>query len=407
LWNKARHSVVMQIGLLFVVSFIFIVLLWLFFNNLQKTEEQKNNINRYFNIARIIQPLLMQAIPIYDEDLSVFDMKLYAKTIPKNYKQVFKKGNTMRGFEVFELDDKRLLYIYNHIDEVLLEDIKETSNRYIFHILFLILLIFQALLYISVQKLLRPLSLIRNKLKTLQDGDSTPLEIDTSYDEISQMVLSYNKAVQKIRYMLNTREMLNKIFMHELKMPIAKGMFYLKAEPSWHTQDKLKKILIQLNQELDKFAQLESLISYDEKIDHSPNKTIEILHEAIAKIDTIPKNSIQINCSKTATIKGDRQLWVICFKNIIENSLRYSPNNSIEINSTKDQISFINIGEPLPIDISGDVTNWKLTKYQRNKSSTGYGFGLYIIKTITTINRYKLDYSYDKEKRVLKIAIFI
>ncbi len=364
-------------------------------------------MGRYINTATTLQPFLIQAIPIYDDDLSVFDMKLYEKIVPNNFQLLYRKGDSHKGFAVYELDDKKLLYIYNHIDEVLLQDTKKAANISIVHIVFLILLISQTLLYIRVRKLLRPLSLIKNKLLTIEDGDLTALSFDTNYDEIRQMVHSYNKAVAKIQYILDTREMFSKIFMHELKMPIAKAMFHLKADVPSATSDKLKSILDQLNTELDKFAQLESLISRHEKIDDTANSTAKIIEEAICKLNKTDKQTIDINCPQTAMIKGDRQLWVICFKNIIENALKYSSDDHINIYCDNDKISFQNIGEALPIDISGDITNWKLTKHQRNKSSTGYGFGLFIIKTITTINRYKLNYSYDKQNRLLNIAIFI
>ncbi len=406
MWNKARNSLVAHIGFLFVLSFVFIGLLWLFFYTQQKMRQQADDMGRYINTATTLQPFLIQAIPIYDDDLSVLDMKLHKKIITKNYQLLYKKGDDKKGFAVYEFENKKLLHIYNHIDEVLLEDTKKAQNISIVHIVFLILLISQILLSIRVRKLLRPLSLITNKLRTIEDGDLSALSFDTNYDEIKHMVLSYNKAVAKIQYILDTREMFSKIFMHELKMPIAKAMFHLKADISQNTHDKLKDILDQLNQELDKFAQLESLISHHERINDTPNNMIDTINEAVAKINTIQKNNIHINCSKTTTINGDRQLWVICFKNILENALKYSANNRVNICCSDGKISFQNIGQPLPIDISGDITNWKLTKNQRNKSSTGYGFGLFIIKTITTINRYKLQYSYDKQNKQIDITIF-
>ncbi len=405
MWNKLKNSLVVQIGFLFVLSFVFTCLLWLFFYTQQNEQQNRYNTNRYLNIANTLQPLLIQAIPIYDEDLSVLDMKLYVKTIPKNYKLLFKKGNAMRGFEVFEFANKKLLFIYNHIDEVLLEDTQQTQNTYIIHIVFLILLASQALLSIRVQKLLRPLSLMRNKLHTLTDGDLTALSLDTCYDEVEQMVSSYNKAVTKIQYILDTKEMFNKIFMHEIKTPIAKAMFYLKLEPTKDTKNKLEKILYEISHQLDEFSQLENLISHKGVVDNTAHNISNIIDEAIAKTGTNNTQNIHTICPETTTIKGDRDLWVLCFKNIINNALSYSPNNQVQINYKDSKISFVNIGESLPIDISKDIKNWKLARHQRDKSSTGYGFGLFIIKTIVVINKYKLNYTYDEQKRQINMTI--
>ena len=247
---------------------------------------------------------------------------------------------------------------------------------------------------------------MKNKLQTLEDGDLTPLQLESNYDEIKQMIYSYNKSISKIKYILNTKEMFNKIFMHEMKMPIAKAMFYLKQDVSKKTHNKLEDILYSLNRQLDDFSQLENLISYKEEISDKKNSTINIINEAIEKVGCEYKEKVSIQCNDKCYLKGDYDLWVLCFKNIIDNALKYSLDNQLKIDCINNEISFINRGTALPIDISKNITNWKLDKNQRHKSSTGYGFGLFIIKTIITINRYKLDYIFDEKEKLVKIRIF-
>jgi two-component system OmpR family sensor kinase len=219
------------------------------------------------------------------------------------------------------------------------------------------------------------------------------------------MISSYNKSIGKIKHILNIREMFNKIFMHEMKMPIAKGMFYLKLDVSQKTHDKLGEILYRLNQELDEFSQIESLITYQEKVSDEKNSTLHIINEAIEKVGIEHKKKILITCDSDSYLKGNKDLWVLCFKNIVDNALKYSLNNELTIKCNKNKISFINEGEPLPVDLSKEITNWKIDKNQRHKSSTGYGFGLFIIKTIITTNRYKLDYVFNEEEKKIEIII--
>jgi len=358
---------------------------------------------RYFSAVSSLQPLLLQSIPIDNDNLKILEMQVYKKTIPKQHKIVTKKGNSSKGFSVIEFDNIKVIHIYNSISEIFVEDTKKNENMIIIHIVFLLLLISQILLFIRVRKSLNPLSLMQNKLHNLEDGDLTPLQLNSNYDEIKQMISSYNKSIGKIKYILETREMFNKIFMHEMKMPIAKGMFYLKQEPSKHTHDKFNILLNRLNNELDEFSVIESLIVYQNNIKPVTNSTHNILTLAIEKIGIEQKSNISIENCNTHEIKGDKELWILCFKNLIDNALKYASDKKLTIRCTKNSISFINKGDKLPVNLSQDLNNWKIDKNQRHKSSTGYGFGLFIIKNIITLNGYNLEYSYTDNNIELKI----
>jgi len=347
----------------------------------------------------------MQSVAIENENLKILNIKLYKNKIPKEHTILIKKGNQNRGFVVLKIKNKILIHVYNFKSEILVEDMKKPQSMLIIHLVFLLLFISQFLLYIRVKKSLNPLSLMQKKLETLKDGDLTPLPVDSHYDEIKQMISSYNKSIEKMKYILNMREMFNKIFMHEMKTPIAKGMFYLKLGVSQKTHDKLGKILYALNQELNEFLQIESLIVYQEKISDTKNRILTIIDEAIHKVGIENKNKILIDCDTKSYLKGDKDLWILCFKNIIDNALKYSSNNKLKIECSKNKISFINEGDSLPLNLSKEITNWKIEKNKRHKSSTGYGFGLFIIKTIININGYKLYYIFDDKKKILILKI--
>ena len=203
--------------------------------------------------------------------------------------------------------------------------------------------------------------------------------------------------------MLETREMFNKIFMHEMKMPLAKGMFYLKMEPSQNSHKKLQNILHTINSELEEFSQIESLIAYKNSIDTSEHSFLEIVN--IAKKRALADDkSIEIKNCKDCILQGDKEFWVLAVKNLIDNALKYSSNKKLIIEGT-DGISFINKGESLPVNISEDIKKWKIDSNKKHKSSTGYGFGLFIIKSIVTLHDYKLEYNYDEINSLLELKI--
>ena len=401
--SNIKKSLFKQINTLFIVSFLVIISLWVFFYFQQKHQNQEHQIARYFSIVSSLQPLIMQSYTFQDSDVQSFNMKVYKQNFDKNKKVLFERGDKSKGFSILKIEDKTIIHTYNQIGELYLEDLQEKSDYIFIHTIFSILLILQFLLYLMLQKSLKPLQTIHNKLKNLQKGDMSILDYKSNYDEINQIATSYNNSISQLEYILETREMFNKIFMHELKMPIAKGMFYLKMQPSVEVNEKMLKLMQRLNNELDEFSILESLIVNKNTIEQKEHNFLELLNLAIEKIGVENKNKININIDAKTKIYGDKELWIICFKNLFDNALKYANDKKISIEFKDDKFLFINKGEPLPVDLSSELKNWKIDKNKRHKSSTGYGFGLFIIKNIVNLNGYTLEYEYKNENVILGI----
>ena len=401
--TKIKRSLVLQTSFLFFVSFLVIIVLWIFFYFQQKYQHLEYDTARYYNTASSLQPYLYKNKEIKNEDLKIFAMKISPVIYSSVYDVILKKGDDKKGFIVISYEKKQLIYIYNNVSSIMLEDISTHRSMVIIHLVFILLLITQGLLYIKLQKSLSPLTSLHNKLKKLKVGDLSPLKMESNYDEIKQMIKSYNDSISKIEQMLETREMFNKIFMHEMKMPLAKGMFYVKQEPSSYTHEKLNSILHGLNNELDEFSKIESLIVYQNKTTNEEHDLLKLLELAKtrAHIDDI---NVEFKDCENKKIQGDKEFWILCFKNLLDNAVKYSFDNNVRVDACSG-IVFENKADELPVDISKDIKKWKIDKNKRHKSSTGYGFGLFIIKNIVTIHGKKLKYNYDKEKKIVRLKI--
>ena len=348
-----------------------------------------------------LQPLLFAFEPITKEHLDAFAMQEFTQKI--NKEPFMQRGTKHSGVKLYKIEGQTILQIYNPINSITLKDIGREKSISSIHTVFSLLLFLQLLLYLRLRSSLSPLTKLHRKFQSLHDGDLSPLDISTKYEEIKQIQYAYNKAVKKLDYLLNMREMFNKIFMHELKTPLAKGMFYLKLPPSQQTNEKLASLFVKINDEIDDFAKIESLIAQrgtdsDEK---TPIKTL--LTQSLHKLDAASNTNIVIEKSDASFMSGESDLWVLCFKNIIDNALKYSLDQRVYISYEKGAISFSNKARPLPVDITKDVTHWQLHASKRHKSSTGYGFGLFIITSIIKMQHYTLHYSYENNRIRLRI----
>jgi len=358
---------------------------------------------RYFSVASSLQPALLQSFTPSNEELLEYNVKRLTHPLTQAAKTLYHKGDDVKGFTIFEENDKRIVYVYNPIGHIYLEDLEEDYTLSLIHTIFLALMSIQGILFVVSQKLLRPILEMEQKLKELQHGNLSKISIDSSYKEIRQIEASYNHAIDYINYLLSTREMFNKILMHELKMPLAKGMFYLKNEPSAKSHTAIKNVFETINTQLDTFRSLEELIAYKQNVSTHSHDVTTLLERAIETLHVKEEETIHQEGCDTCHIRGDNTLWEICFKNIIDNALRYSPNRTVNIACHDGCITFSNEGEPLPLDIAVPIRDWKIERSKRHQSSSGYGFGLFIIKNIVELHGYILDYRYQNHHLTLAI----
>lgn len=401
---KNRTSLIKQTRLLFTISITFIALLWIGVYAWQKNQEREHSIARYFSIASSLQPYLMESYEFSDEDLKNLNVRNFKETIEHIDNILYQKGDDKKGFQLFLHKNKKILYVYNPINKIYLEDLEKDYTLLLIHSIFIVLLLLQTILYLISTKMLRPLLEVESQFTKLESGDFSELKIDSNYKEIAQITTSYNSAIHHIEYLLETREMFNKIFMHEIKTPLAKGMFYLKNEPSEQTHEQIKKIFTTINNQLDSFRTLEELIAKNEKNSNQKSYLFcSLLEELKPLLHVKYIDNIELKNCNEFIIYGDKELWLICFKNIIENALNYSSDNKVEIECRENSLFFTNKGDPLPIDISDNLKSWEIEKSQRYKSSTGYGFGLFIIQKSIFLNNYSLNYSYKNNNIIIQI----
>jgi two-component system OmpR family sensor kinase len=122
------------------------------------------------------------------------------------------------------------------------------------------------------------------------------------------------------------------------------------------------------------------------------NKTLEIMM-------VTPENiASKIRAFK---FKVDVSMFSIALKNLIDNAIKFSPNNKAIINASKEQIEISSLGEPLKYDLDYYTEAFS----QEEKRSDGFGLGLYIVKTIVNLHGYKFTYHYKDGKNYFVIKM--
>jgi two-component system OmpR family sensor kinase len=110
-------------------------------------------------------------------------------------------------------------------------------------------------------------------------------------------------------------------------------------------------------------------------------KTLEIM--------MINPQSVEANIDNF-NFEVDTYMMSIVLKNLIDNAIKFSSDKKAVINANKNFIEIISLGKPL----KNDLSHYTEAFCQEEKRSEGFGLGLYIVKTIVNLHKYKLEHKY-------------
>lgn len=199
---------------------------------------------------------------------------------------------------------------------------------------------------------------------------------------------------------------------HELKSPITaiKGQLegMINNIGVYQNRDKYLKRSLAIAEDLDRLVREILVVSKLDTVDFNFNKEkfnlSPILEEIIKNLDYIQidkKIKTVKKIEKNLFIEGDISLLKKAFKNIIENGMKYCPENGlfiVEAIKLKDRIliEIFNDGDSI---LEEDLNDEKIfeafyrTEKSRNRETGGSGLGLHIVKKILKSHKfsYKID----------------
>lgn len=260
------------------------------------------------------------------------------------------------------------------------------------------------IIYIT-KKMLNPVAKITEATKKVAAGDFTvQLETDRS-DELGELTHNFNKMVKE----LNSIECLQKDFInnvsHEIKTPISSIQGFAELlEADDLSKEERKEYSAIIREEADRLLYLSTNMLKLAKLENQERltKTEEIcVAEQIRKAISIlePKareKNIEFNVNlKEDKIYGEKELLFQVWMNIIENSIKYSPENgNVDVKIKKEQNYLI-----IEIKDEGQgMTKEECEKifdrfYQTDKthSEKGVGLGLAIVKRIIELSQGEIN----------------
>lgn len=306
--------------------------------------------------------------------------------------QWWKVENTFKMGEVenyFVIQTQRFQYTYIFSPQN--NKLFQPNWTYVF-ILIAALSLVLFLAFVSIRKILRPIKNLVVGVNEISKGNldyKLPSHhFHKKHDEFDAISGSFNQMTQRIREMIKSRDQLLLDVSHELRSPLTR----MKVALEFLTDDKIRKNISEDISEMEAMV-TEILESERLKSNHGGLKLndaniIQIISDS--RMQSGKSEMIQLqNLPEELILKMDSDRIKMVFKNVIENSLKYSPDSNvpIEISYMNENGYFIFKIQDHGIGIPAEELPFIFEPFyrvdkSRSKETGGFGLGMSLCKSI-------------------------
>lgn len=400
-----KNSIFFTITITFLVSLILITTSFIILYD--KTKKRENHfIKKRDRVAA--QIFLRECMQTGISDDLKNSIKELNYTIIENKKKInrilkcnvdIKKVIHKRRAKVtfFNHDDKSMIDIQTPLNHFILINNfeKNSAQQYVVLTIFFIIIFSFILLYLTTIKKLKPLRVLKQRMKNFANEDFNIDLANNKKDEISQLANEFDKTAKKLKSLREARNIFIRNIMHELKTPITKGKFIIELPNSKENDEKLQKVFYRLESLINEFAMIEKLISTKNGLNKKQYFFEDIVDNAtdllLCDEDELENDLIQEFTNIKLNI--DFNLFSIAIKNLIDNGKKYSTNDKVILKTDENENIIIeNIGKKLDYPLENYFEPF--FKGDDVKSNQSFGLGLYIVKHILDAHGFELDYNY-------------
>ena len=224
-------------------------------------------------------------------------------------------------------DDKFVFYLSVNYTEP-----SELSNFILASILTIISMIG---LNFFIQRYLRPVQLIKERVFALEDGDlesEIPIFGD---DELASLSRAVNEMIRDIRYLLNQKQQLLLDVSHELRTPLARMQLLIEMLPEHKNIGRLKNEVLLLEGMISNMLLSDRLSTPYQDLDVSLIKLPRIMEKVSAMFPNHKELIEIVGGIPSVDLHVDELKISLAIRNLIDNAQKYA------FSETKIQISFI------------------------------------------------------------------
>ncbi|WP_456393793.1 ArsS family sensor histidine kinase [Nitratifractor sp.] len=370
-------------------------------NNLRLQQE------RYLRVAKELFLLVSRSKEKQLEQLldELKFLSLSPKSIPLPQQPYYSQAHSFGSIRLYRIGSKLYLdlrYLDRHL--LLYDQFQETMHeeRLVTYMLIGLDLFMLIVIFFLIWKMVSPLHRIARKLRRFASGDHQLRLHISNNDEIGEVASSFNLMADRLEAALRSREELLRDVGHELRTPIAKGLFALETLPDSPAKTILQRTYRDLERLTGEILKIQALEN-ERSLQKEKFSVETLVAEALSLLYIENESCLQITIMDSFEIEGDLHYLAIAVKNLIDNALKHrrQPFRPVSVRAVKTQIEICNDGESL-----GERWQTYLEAFQKQeRSREGFGLGLNIVSRVLQLHGFTLRYDYREGQNCFSIDL--
>lgn len=412
-----RNAVLLTVLMALIVTLLSVSYTFWEFYKINRNQYINNIFTKYSVITRLFREHRQSRSPVamLEANLAVYDLDLIkdedeVRRISKQAKLLKREGFQAVNEEFFfnrhgvysqkmvedmrasMLQLKSTIYFLIESDEngVLLRDNVLTPYRE-WNLLYAYIVIVSMIVitFIMILQRIRPLRLLQRRIAAFGAGNMNVSFAMRGEDEIALVANELEDTRKKIQALMESRTLFLRNIMHELKTPIAKGRIASQMLDSDKQRTRFNKIFERMEFLINEFALIEEVTSGSEHLEMKEYRLVDLIDGAV-DLAMVESDCVNVEVDSSYKLTADFRLFATAVKNMIDNALKYSPEQKVTIGIDGKEIWFDNAGEPLSHPLAYYVEPF--TKEHPSKNS--FGLGLYLVDSILKKHGMVLAYEY-------------
>ncbi len=307
---------------------------------------------------------------------------------------IFQKLSAFSRFSSILYNERYYLFVDNFESSVLLESHDNKSVNESLWVVFVIALLILLYMYISIFKSMVPLKTLSAQIRKFAGGE---LEIECksqSNDEIGEVANEFDKAVKKIKDLIQSRQLFLRTVMHELKTPIGKGRIVAEMLEDEVAKKRLVGVFGRMDMLIAEFSRIEQLTSQHYELEPKEYALVHIIEQAIDLLMLDERKKEEQVCLEgefEVSVVVDFDLMALAIKNLMDNAIKHSLNHRVTLFCEGKRLVLSNQGEPLKMAIEEYFQPFVSGS---KACGSSLGLGLYIVRDILARHGLVVEYVY-------------
>ncbi|SDC62957.1 two-component system, OmpR family, sensor kinase [Desulfurella multipotens] len=395
-----KNSILFKLNLIFILTFIVSTALFLF---VYITLQRQSNFEFIRKSMLLVRTKNLNAYA-QSENINIINNTDEINNILKHAKVLLKKEMPAgrQNWVLFKFKSNTYLYIHTPYKNFLLKKGQKFSAPDFILILWVVFIVSILFLYISILKSIYPIKVLRKKIEEFKKGN---LDINFELkrkDEVGFLAKEFQEAISNLKKSTESRQWFLRNVAHELKTPIAKGMIASELLNDENRKQNFLTIFKRLDVLINELLSIEQIAAKNIEDSSKCYKFSQIL-ESAKKLLFLENEKVKYKPTINYTIKVDIDFFTIAIKNLLDNGIKFSSDNTISIYEKNNKIIFSNMGEKSQIDV--DKMFEPFSKETSLKNKEGMGLGLYVTKYILDKHNVKVTYAYENGENMFILDI--